>query len=149
MPEKNEEEEKENDGDEILPFQFKPEKTKNYKERMKEKGIFFSLRTKKKLNPVSKNRKEKIKEYQSSAPLNGKECCSVCGRKDKLEKHHPYGRGGDNITKWIYLCGSFGCKQHSYIHENPRKAFIDGWLQPEYRGLDPSLFPNHPKPWEK
>lgn len=147
----------ENNDDEILPFQHKQPKKLNSRERAKKEKRFNSLRRtsslqdkpRKRLSPVSRKQKKKLAEYRESRPLDGKEACAYCGATDKLEKHHPYGRGGNNITKWIYLCSEQGCGQHHWIHIHPNTAFTFGWLQPEYRGLDPERFPNHPKPWEK
>lgn len=148
--------------DEFPEYQHKPPKTKNYREKMLDKlksGDMsalssFGKKKRKRLKPVSSKEIKRQNKYAKSKPLTGdvdiRECC-YCGVIDVaqvIEKHHPYGTGGDNIYKWVYLCGSFGCGKHSEIHENPNKAFEEGWLQPEYRGLNPENFPNHPKPWK-
>lgn len=149
--------------DEEREYQHKKPKTKTFKERMEEEGRFSSIKRTKgiarkpsskkpkfsSLRRVSKKREKAIQEYNKSEPLNGKLSCASCGRADFLERHHPYGRGGENITKWIYLCSDLGCGMHQWIHTHPNTAFEFGWLQPEIRGLDPANFPDHPKPWEK
>lgn len=140
-----------NAADEDRPFQYKEPKRKNYREKMLErmKSGEMPIKKKKALRKVSKKGAERLKEYNKSNPLNGINCCASCGSESNLERHHPYGRGRDNITKWIWVCASnSGCGIHDKIHSNPNEYFKLGWLQPEYRGLDPYNFPNHPKPWE-
>lgn len=70
--------------------------------------------------------------------------CAFCGIGSnfaKLEPHHPYGRGSDNLYRVILLCSS----HHQWVHEHPSRAYALGWLQPEYRGV--SRPPDFPTPW--
>lgn len=131
-------------------YQHKPEKTKNYREKIMEKIRKGESVTKKRaaIKRVSAKRSQALREYEKSSPLNGLNCCSNCGAHNGVERHHPYGRSGNNITRWVWVCSeATGCHLHGKIHQNPDRAFEKGWLQPEYRGLDPNLFPDHPKPW--
>lgn len=135
----------------VLPVFTKAPKSKNYKER--NAGKFSSLQTKTRIKPFSKKQRKKLQAYAASesAQNTDEPACAMCGCKENLTKHHPYGRSGltelgeECITVWIWLCASFGNRCHDVVHENPNESIELGWLQPEYRGQKP----NGPrkKPW--
>lgn len=71
--------------------------------------------------------------------------CAICGTHAdfaKLEPHHPFGRGGDNLFRVILICSS----HHYWIHAYPDRAYELGYLQPEYRGVIRP--PDFPTPWK-
>ena len=130
-----------NDESFFPPPQVKPAKKLNYSERVKA-GLQRGG-----LNPLSRKRQEKLKEYskafEDDAEIQYCACCGHKGTKESLSRHHYKGR--KFITDYIYLCQGTGCRKHDLIHENPNKAMEEGWIWPEIRGLQPN--PNQLIPW--
>jgi hypothetical protein len=68
--------------------------------------------------------------------------CQKCKRMGvALDPHHPSGRGRQHLFEVVAVCRA--C--HTHIHEYPRQAMEEGWLQPPIRGLKPD--PGHPRPY--
>lgn len=98
------------------------------------------------LSSTSAKQKVRLQRYYTMIQnWQGRRVCAFCGLHAdfcKLEPHHPYGRGGENLFKVVLLCSS----HHHWVHAYPDRAYELGWLQPEYRGtIRP---PDFPVPWK-
>jgi hypothetical protein len=107
---------------EFPEFQHKPQKTPNYKEKVKLGLISGGLKRTKGLNPISKKHKKELDKYirmcYNDAELQKCFRCGLEANKDILQRHHTHGRSGDNLYKYEYCC----VKCHEWIHANPNKA---------------------------
>jgi len=94
------------------------------------------------INPVSKNKKKRNQLYERSkkeywaaiAVEQGRDgrtpLCEKCLERTATDTHHRAGRSGPLLWCKDYL--SVLCRPcHSYgpdsVHENPKKAELDGW----------------------
>ena len=132
--------------------QKKPEKSKNYKQKVLDGDIkpwntsarpapgprktpMTSLRSsrgdakkRKPLKPMSPKMTERMKKYRKllkefwAKEENSR--CRKCGAHGDLDPHHTHGRGGENLFTIIPLCR----KCHDGVHANPNKARQEGWL---------------------
>ncbi len=57
-----------------------------------------------------------------------------------MECHHPFGRLGERILAFVWVCGP--C--HQMIHDEGQQARAMGWLQPEFDGRSGPA----PRPWQ-
>ena len=93
-----------------------------------------SLKRRTKLKPVSAKKRDWNRLYADSkadAPLEME--CADCGTpwmKWRMEPHHPAGRIGANIMRFVWLCRP--C--HLMIHHKSKWARETGRLLPEYEG---------------
>lgn len=92
------------------------------------------LKRGKRLTPLSKSKKTWVDLYQmrkSEAPLE-LECadCTAPWMKWNMEAHHPAGRMGVNILRFVWLCPP--C--HRAIHHKSKWARQTGRLLPEFEG---------------
>jgi hypothetical protein len=101
------------------------------------------------LAKVSPERKELLTAYfraSEQARANDTTCQRCRKSCMALDIHHPYGRRSyQNLMRFILLCRA--C--HTWVHDHANEAFLQGWLQPEYKG-----YPRHPEitfpePWER
>ena len=70
------------------------------------------------------------KEYRDSKdaahPVQRCACCKQLGAKKGMHPHHPKGRHGRNLLRYIWV--HVPC--HRWIHANPRLATARGLLEP-------------------
>lgn len=125
-----------------LEPQHKPKKTLNYKEKVAAGLIKGGLNHFSKKG-LARHKTEQLQHNKNIA--NGEVFCVACGSTNHLEKHHYKGRSYPD--EFIYLCGEYGCGKHKWIHSNENQALKQGWLWPEYRGLQSNQ--DWPKPWEE
>lgn len=145
-----------------LDPQSKPAKTLTYREKvmaglvkpkprsavMRRSGP-VSTKPRKKIKPVSARNSARMERYRIwvrwALRIIRAIKCARCGAKrppdGTHDPHHPCGRAKNNIFKVIPLCRA--C--HDWVHEHPNDAMLEGWLQPEYRGLGHN--PKHPQPY--
>lgn len=124
--------------------QTKPAHKPTYRERVLAGQVKPKPRSR--IKPVAKRKQSRDAEYRKWVErAMGKVIrCERChfGRGfARLEPHHPFGRQGENLFKVTPLCSI--C--HAWCHETPNTAYVAGWLQPEYRGVQRQ--PGHPQPF--
>jgi hypothetical protein len=76
---------------------------------------------------MNKYEAEYKKSKQAAPPLVR---CAACGRlfsKNSMEPHHPHGRRGKMLLKYVWV--EPPC--HRYIHDNPQWAKDNGLLYPQ------------------
>lgn len=98
------------------------------------------------LAPASGKQAARLVRYKTMLDgWQGRRVCAFCGTHAhfaKLEPHHPFGRGGDNLFRVVLLCSG----HHHWVHEHSDRAYELGWLTPEYKGkIRP---PDFPVPWK-
>lgn len=94
------------------------------------------------LRPVSGQRKAIWAQYRAALKDRARGAtCANCGAKRFLEPHHPYGRRGENLLRFVFICRSL----HHIIHAHSDAAKEAGWLQPEYSGRIKTG--GEPEPW--
>lgn len=87
------------------------------------------------LRRQSAKRAQWTKKYCTRLVMDAqRQSCADCGKignKDSFERHHPFGRVNERLLAYLYLC--HGC--HKSIHDLGSLATSEGWLQPEFRGM--------------
>jgi hypothetical protein len=129
------------DEDFRLEPQKKPDKSLNYKEKVKA-GLISGGLKRTALKKYSKKNEEKLDRYHWMCYTDTEtQSCFMCGlvsHKDILQRHHPKGRGGDNILYYKYVCAdATTCTVrnpqrrggHDGIHSNPNWAREKGYLE--------------------
>lgn len=75
-------------------------------------------------------RKEIVERYEAQRNVDGiLQDCMACGQRlyhRTMHRHHPAGRHGSNVLKYIYLCPQ--C--HDECHQEPKVATRRGLLWP-------------------
>lgn len=101
------------------------------------------------LAKVSPERKEQLQDYFKASEIaraNDTTCQRCRSHSKALDIHHPYGRRSyQNLMRFILLCRA--C--HTWVHDHAKDAFLQGWLQPEYKGYPRHPDISFPTPWER
>ncbi len=71
-----------------------------------------------------------IQKKKDGDPFVKCEVCKSIGTKGMFHPHHPLGRIGERILRFVWLCPM--C--HSEIHDNGKWAREQGYLMPEFDG---------------
>jgi len=122
--------------DEIPEYQHKPEKKKNYEERIKSgEQKHWQNKPRQRLRHTSQKRAPELREYarESVAFLRDK-TCALCGTADNLSLHHMAGRGKllNEQKYWIPLCliGSEAWIRDKYPDTNhSHSGGCHGWVE--------------------
>ncbi len=105
------------------------------------RGGFIQRKTP--LRPVSCERTRWNSKYtRAKAHAPAFPSCARCGAsrlRDHMEPHHPFGRLGERILAFVWVCGH--C--HDAIHDEGQQSRALGFLQPEFDGRTGEV----PRPW--